>query len=533
MSSRSNQTILIASALILAGGIAYYVSRPVSEQTPQSPDSAKYSAQSQHNPLVKNKSFRSPARKSTSDSGLNETPPDALANERIIRFNKETDYLKFLASLKARGLKLLGHSDRLRAVRIGLRADSDLDGIEGAEIGYNYLVTLPTPPDVSAQASATGFGSSVLSWLGVEGDHSAWGQGVTVAVIDTGVNEHIALQGNITRIELTELSDGSQQLGHGTAVASIISGDHPLTMGVAPASEILSIRVTDETGSSNSFTLAEAIIQAVDAGADIINISMGSSGNSQMVSDAVQYAQDQGSVIVAASGNEGLNQISYPAAYESVISVGAVEQGGEHLDFSNSGATLDISAPGYQINAAWGTEHLTSFSGTSGSAPLVSGAIAAGMTSNPNLSATQVADLVLQLSGDAGYPGTDPDYGGGILDLGQLMNYGTAGIYDIAVTGQVLVAPEFPTGLPEVWVTIQNQGTETLINSPVNITTSAGTKNLNISSLAPGEIQTFNIPVLLPHNGDPVTLSSSVQSAEQDQDSSNNCLSDQFSREAP
>ena len=96
--------------------------------------------------MAENKSFRPPARKSTSASGLDNAPPNSLANERIIRFNNESDYLKFLASLKARGLKLLGHSDRLRAVRIGLDLNSDLDGIEGSEIGYNYLVTLPPPP---------------------------------------------------------------------------------------------------------------------------------------------------------------------------------------------------------------------------------------------------------------------------------------------------------------------------------------------------------------------------------------------------
>ncbi len=533
MSTRSNQTILLTSALILAGGVAYYVSRPSSHHEPSISNSAQFSAPTQQNALAEKNLSAPPARSSASKSTITEVPPHALANERIIRFNNEADYLKFLASLDARSLRLLGRSDRLRAVRIGLGSGSNLDGIDGAEIGYNYLVTLPTPPNASAQASATGFGSSVLSWLGVKGDNLSWGEGITVAVIDSGVNEHIALKGNITRIELTELSEGSSQLGHGTAVASIISGDHPLTQGVAPDSDILSIRITDETGSSNSFTLAEAIFQAVDAGADIINISMGSEGNSTMVEEAVLYAKEQGTVIVAAAGNNGLNQISFPAGYESVISVGAVEQGGKHLDFSNSGPTLDISAPGYQINAAWGSEQLTAFSGTSGSAPLVSGAIAAGMSQYPNLSASEVADLVVQLSGDAGYPGSDPNYGNGILDLGQLMNYGTPGIYDAAITGQVLVAPEFPTGLPEVWVTIQNQGTETLINSPVTITTSAGIKNLNISSLAPGDIQTFNIPVLLPHNGDPITLSSSVQSAEQDQDPSNNSRSDQFSREAP
>ena len=320
----SNRTPLVGAALIVAVGVGYYLSLPDGDLDAPKAQSPKQTPLSQHDAPAKNKQGRPPARKKISASGFEEAPPFALANERVLRFKNDSDYQKFLASLKARGLKLLGSSDRLRAARVEISSNSDLDGIDGAEIGYNYLVTLPTPPSATAQPSATGFGSTVLRWLGVDGDNSSWGQGVTVAIIDSGVNEHIALQGNITRIELTELSQGSQQLGHGTAVASIISGDHPLTMGVAPASPILSFRITDETGTSNSFTLAEGIMQAADSVAKIINISMGSYGDSQVVAEAVQYAQDQGAVIVASAGNEGLKQIAFPAAYEGVISVGAV-----------------------------------------------------------------------------------------------------------------------------------------------------------------------------------------------------------------
>jgi subtilisin family serine protease len=372
---------------------------------------------------------------------------------------------------------------------------------------------------------------NALSWLGVEGDNPSWGKGITVAVLDTGVNEHIALQGNITQILLTDLAEGSEQLGHGTAVASIISGDHRLAPGVAPASDILAVRIADETGNSNSFTMAEGIMQAVDAGASIINISMGSYGDSNAVANAVRYAQEQGAVIVASTGNEGLETIAYPAAYEGVISVGAVEQHGDHLDFSNIGETLSVVAPGYQVNAAWGTEQLTSFSGTSASAPFVSGAIAATLSEFPNMTAQQAADLVVKLSNDGGYPGNDPYYGNGTLDLGRIMDYGTTGIYDAAITSQVLILPQTPTALPEAWVTVQNQGTETLINSPVSITTSNGTQNLNISSLAPGQIQTFRIPMVLPYTDEAVTITSSVETVQQDKDNRNNSRSDSFTRE--
>ncbi len=357
-----------------------------------------------------------------------------------------------------------------------------------------------------------------------------------MALLDSGVNDHIALNGGngkVTAITLTELGVGGVQLGHGTAVASIISGDHPLTPGVAPASDLISIRITDAGGSSDSFTLAEGILRAADSGADIINISMGSYGDSSLVADAVKYAQDKGAVIVASSGNAGLAAIAYPAAYEGVIAVGAVEGTGEHLDFSNRGDGLDISAPGFQVNAAWGEESLTSFSGTSASAPFISGAIAAAMSEHPHMTARQAADLVLSVSNDAGYPGDDPAYGSGILALDRVMEHGTPGIYDVAIASQILIPADAATSLPQVLVTVQNQGTETVINSPVSIVSPSGTQTVNISSLTPGQIHTIRVPVALPPNGDSVAINSSVQSTEGDKDPSNNSRSDRFAQALP
>ncbi|BDS06206.1 hypothetical protein NT6N_12460 [Oceaniferula spumae] len=532
MNSKVIFSSVFLGIVLLAGVTGFFLTQAddtdghTSKKAPQAEKSSTLPS------LPANKPMQRSNRRDANTSGVDDVPPFALANERIIRFKDDDDYRKFLASLNARGLRLLGKSDRLRAVRVGFSSLTSLDDIEGGELAYNYLVTLPTPPGQGeAQAGAMGFGRDALSWLGINVDNSLWGKGVTVAVIDSGVNQHIAFNGGVTNIELTTLADGSSQLSHGTAVASIISGDHPLTKGVAPASDILSIRVTDDSGSSDSFTLAEGIMQAADAGAQVINISMGTFANSSLVADAVLYAQERGAVIVASSGNEGYDAIAYPAAYPGVISVGAVESQGEHLDFSNSGNQLSITAPGYQVNAAWGEEQLTAFSGTSASAPFVSGAIAATMSANPQMTAQQAANLVIGLANDAGLPGNDSDFGGGILDVGRVMQSGTPGIYDAAVTGQVLVPASSPTSLPKVLVTVQNQGTEPLINSPVTITSPSGSQQLNISSLSPGQTQTFQIPIAIPANGDPVTVSTTVTSSAGDQDSSNNSRSNSFARQ--
>lgn len=461
-------------------------------------------------------------------TSVNQLPAGAIPNERIIRFDNDDDYQKFLASLKDRGLKLLGSSDFLRAARIGLTSGSNLEGLEGALLAYNYLVTPPTPPDVGAQDGAVGFGRNALAWLGVTGDNSSWGQGITVAVIDSGVNNHPGLSGGngaISFLPLTELGNGLTQNGHGTAVASIISGDFAQTPGISPAADILSIRVTDENGSSDSFTLAEGIIQAALAGADIINISMGSAANSIVVAEAVEFALAQGAVIVASSGNSGSSTASYPARNEGVISVGAIEAQGEHLDFSSSDPNLDIVAPGFQVNAAWDDDQVIAFTGTSASAPYVSGAIAATMSENPELSATEAANIVLSHTNDGGLPGPDNDHGGGILALDRIMDRNTPGIYDAAIAGQVITQD----GSSSVaLITIQNQGTEILINSPVVINSPSGIQHNNISSLLPGQIHTFSIPVQLPSDGNPITITSSVDTSEADKDPANNSKTVEF-----
>ncbi|MGB0774659.1 MAG: S8 family peptidase [Akkermansiaceae bacterium] len=534
MSSKA-KPVFIAIAVIALAVIMGFLTRDKQRQP-------SHTASSSSSTDTARPSHSAPANKSTRRNtdhikqqyDLGEEPAGTRKNERLVSFENEEDYRNFLASLADRGLKLLGKSDRLRTARIGFGSNSNLSDIDGAELGYNYIVSIPAPPQQgSAQADAVGFGNDALSWLGITSDNSQWGKGITVAVLDSGVNNHIAFaegKGNLTQLALTELPADTAQLGHGTAVASIISGDHSQTPGVAPASDILSIRISDETGYSDSLTLAEGIIQAVDGGAQVINISMGSQGNSNVVANAVKYAQENGAVIVASSGNEGINSVSYPAAYDGVIAVGAVEGNGDHLDFSNSGDQIGITAPGYQVNAAWGDDLLTQFTGTSASAPFVSGAIAATMSENPNLTAQQAADLVINTTNEAGLPGTDPDYGQGVLDIGRVMESGTPGVYDVAIASQVLVPPTEPSSLPYVWVTVQNQGTEPLINSPLTINSPTGTESINISSLAPGAIATYKVPVALPYDGSAIHVNSSVQNPAGDQDPRNNTRTDSFLR---
>jgi len=295
--------------------------------------------------------------------------------------------------------------------------------------------------------------------------------------------------------------------GHGTAVASLIAGADAAAPGVAPGVELISIRISDESGQADSFAMAEGILAAVDSGADLINISMGTTVDNPLIAEAVDYAQEHNSLIVASSGNSEQSDATYPAAYPSVISVGAVDARGEHLNFSNYGSFLSVTAPGYAVNAAWPGNRYTRLSGTSASAPIVTGAIAATMSngSGVKMNAKQAAEIVMKYSDEAGIAGPDSEFGMGILNVGRIMTRGISGIVDAAVTDQRMT----PSGIE---TTIQNRGTSILVNTLLDVSTPFGNRQFNATTLAPGAIRTFTIPLRLSSipDGQPIEVNSKL-----------------------
>jgi thermitase len=206
-------------------------------------------------------------------------------------------------------------------------------------------------------------------------NRTGWGAGVTVAVLDSGVVDHPSLQGiSITHLDL--VNDGQEFHGHGTAMTSLITGSDEKVSGVAPAAKILDVRVADPQGASNTSLLSSGIVQAVDAGVKVINISLGSTQGSPVLDQAVAYAISRGAVIIAAAGNEQANMLSYPAALPGVVSVGAVDASGRQAWFSNSGQGLSLVAPGVGIVSAYTSNKLVIGSGTSQATAIVSGVAA-------------------------------------------------------------------------------------------------------------------------------------------------------------
>lgn len=443
--------------------------------------------------------FRREERPKTSAHDVDAMAAGALANQRVLVF-KDKDAMERLLAKLGKGVDLLGRLDALNALRVGFGNYDDLaallDGSE--EQSFIFPVNAPAPPEGTVQPGAVALGSHLLEWLGITGDNSTWGRGVTVAVLDTGVTVQSAFASSIQSINLVGLSaDPAAQNGHGTAVASMIIGDNSLTPGVAPGTNILSVRIADDSGQSDSFMLAQGIVSAIDAGARIINISMGSLGDSAVVRNAIAYAQKYGAVIVAAAGNNGLDQVSYPAANAGVIAVGAVDALGDHLDFSNSGQAIAISAPGLGVNAAWTQGQSVSVTGTSFSSPIVAGAIAAVMTQagNGKLTAAQAWTLLSSYLNDGGAAGTDPELGAGMPDIGRVLNANTRGIYDAAVASNRIIPADGAHPYGQVEVLVQNRGTETLVNSTVEVTAGGRTVTRNVTALAPNAVTTVQVPI--------------------------------------
>jgi len=180
------------------------------------------------------------------------------------------------------------------------------------------------------------------------------GNGETVvAVLDTGIDgNHKELNGKvIAEVNLSDSPTSGDIHGHGTHVAGIISAaDDALGVsGVAPGCTLLNVKVASDTGICQSSALAQGIIWAVDNGASVINISIEFGEPSPPLEKAINYAWEQGALIVAAAGNSGGDAPTYPAYYENCLSVSAVRPDNELAPLSNRGDWVDVLAPGFNI----------------------------------------------------------------------------------------------------------------------------------------------------------------------------------------
>jgi membrane-anchored mycosin MYCP len=234
------------------------------------------------------------------------------------------------------------------------------------------------------------------------------GRGVTVAVIDTGVDaSHPQLDNAAIQAGQDFVPEGGPDAqldcdGHGTAVASIIVAAPEESIGfagLAPRATILPARITESRSDDiEAATVADAIEWATDQGADIINLSLVFYRPNPRLEEAVNYAVARDVIVVAAAGNEkaesGVDPPAFPAVYNGVVSVGSITRDGLRDTSTHVGLDVDLLAPGQEVTVAWPGGERQLQGGTSFAAAFVSAAAALVRSENPDLSGPEVVALL-------------------------------------------------------------------------------------------------------------------------------------------
>jgi Subtilase family/S-layer homology domain len=251
---------------------------------------------------------------------------------------------------------------------------------------------------------------------------------VIAAFLDTGIGSGIPdFAGRIVspysaKYDSTLPAKWEDIEGHGSGTAGVAAalGDNGVGMaGAAWGVGIMPVHLSDTASSSIEDEIV-GLMWAVEHGADVINLSLGSSEPDLAELDAIRYAIDSGVTVVASAGNAGAGAgIEYPAGYPGVISVGATDRRNAVADYSNSGPGLDLVAPGSDI-VTWSVDNHEYFpaleSGTSFAAPLVTGIVALMLTEAPDLTPPQVVTMLRETATDLGPAGRDESYGSGLVD---------------------------------------------------------------------------------------------------------------------
>jgi cell wall-associated protease len=238
-----------------------------------------------------------------------------------------------------------------------------------------------------------------------------------IAVADTGVDHTLADLSDKVLVEkgknfVDRSNNTMDDNGHGTHVSSIItanSDNHYSIAGINPFVKILPIKVLDGGGSGDTEQIAYGIMYAADQGAKVLNLSLGGP-YSRTIEYAMQYASKKGVTIVAASGNDGMEEVSYPASSKYAIAVGSTNRLDIVSDFSNYGKGLDLVAPGSDIPALLPDGNVTYMSGTSMATPHVAAVAGLLLSQNPNLKPAEVEKILTETTKDVIFDEQDNPY---------------------------------------------------------------------------------------------------------------------------
>ena len=264
------------------------------------------------------------------------------------------------------------------------------------------------------------------------------GEGIKVAILDTGAPNHIDVNDNVlTSVDCTG-SGATDAQGHGTHVCGIVAAleNGMGIIGVAPKAQLIPIKVLGNNGTGNYEYIISGIKKAIELKADIINMSLGAPFQPPpQMKWALKEAYDAGIIIVAAAGNDG-GPVNFPAKYDEVIAVAAVDRNGKLANFSSHGPEIAISAPGVGIYSTFLNNQYAVLNGTSQASPLVAGICALILSwsrSNPDVTKhihntqemLKALDELCDPVGRIGFSGKDGDIGLGIPGFINFMPWKT------------------------------------------------------------------------------------------------------------
>ena len=377
-----------------------------------------------------------------------------MANSQLRKGNSDNSEAKYVPDEII--VKFKGDQEPFRVIKVseGKVKEKINEFKKRADVIYaepNYIASALMVPNDPYYQYQWHLDSSVYGGIQME---EAWGistgQGVTVAVVDTGIRKGTDLA-NTCFVSgwdyVNSDSDPTDDNGHGTHVAGTIAQSTNNGLGVAGVafnSCLMPIKVLDATGDGTYTNVASGIRYAADNGSKVINLSLGGTATSTALEEALAYAYGKGATIIAAAGNDALPFLSYPAAYDDyVIAVGATQYDETKAPYSNYGPSLDLVAPGGNNNLdqnkdgyadgilqqtfsktgvkiTWGYYF---FQGTSMAAAHVSGAAALLIAKGNATTSDQIRTALQETADDLGIAGRDDTYGYGLIDAYKALNW--------------------------------------------------------------------------------------------------------------
>jgi subtilisin family serine protease len=248
---------------------------------------------------------------------------------------------------------------------------------------------------------------------------------IKVAVLDTGVDyTHPDLKNRVLKNKGYNFVDNNSEImddnGHGTHVSGIIAASANDGIGISGITgtldvKIIPVKVLDSNGDGDVDNIVKGIKYAADNGADVINLSFGTNSKSKSIAEAINYAKIKGVFVVAAAGNDNEDSDNFSPAGDGAFTVAAMNYNYKKAYFSDYGSCIKVSAPGVQIlsTVPGGYE---AWDGTSMAAPVVTGIAAIIKAEDPNLSPSQIEDVLDSTAKDIMSKGKDQQSGYGLID---------------------------------------------------------------------------------------------------------------------